>query len=302
MMLQKKSNPWMRSKALYILPVACIALSAFATPELNEQIESVVETSDVNGGKVTKVSNNPQVSDVKNAVNDTVPKVTALKIESIDIKDATNMKGEPLIVIDGKISSKKDMESIKPDDIEAINVFKDASAISLFGEKGKNGVIEIKTKNAKSNEIAGSGILDKCDKMPEYEGGIQGLMQFVAQNVRYPAIAQECGMTARVAVLFVIDADGSVSETKVVHNSGGKDMEVKDDANAPAPDVTVVGYTKKDSEKQYLYTAELNTAKKALEEEAIRVIKLTNGKWTPGEEKGEKVRVRYTIPITFRLQ
>ena len=33
MMLQKKSNPWMRSKALYILPVAVLALSAFATPE-----------------------------------------------------------------------------------------------------------------------------------------------------------------------------------------------------------------------------------------------------------------------------
>ena len=74
MMLQKKSNPWMRSKALYILPVACIALSAFATPELNEQIESVINeqveptaaSPAVNRGKGMKVSSNPQVLDDKN--------------------------------------------------------------------------------------------------------------------------------------------------------------------------------------------------------------------------------------------
>jgi len=297
MMLKKKSNPWMKSKALYILPVACIALSAFATPELNEQIESVVETSTVSGGKVTKVSNNLQVSDVKNAVNDTVPKVTVLKVETVDIKEATNMKGEPLIVIDGNISSKKDMESIKPDDIEAINVFKDTCAISLFGEKGKNGVIEIKTKNAKSNEIAGSGIFDKCEKMPEYEGGMQALMQYMAQNLRYPIEAQELGVTGRVVIGFVVEKDGSISEVKTVHNGAKPKKE-----DFETPDVTVVGYesVKEDAKKPTF--EQVDAAAKALENEAIRVVKSMPKKWTPGEEKGVKVRVRYNIPLTFRLQ
>lgn len=297
MMLQKKSNPWMRSKALYILPVACIALSAFATPELNEQIESVVETSGVSGGKVTKVSGNPQVSSVNNAVNDTVPIVTELKVETIDIKEATNMKGDPLIVIDGKKSSKKEMEALKPADIEAIDVLKDKSGIDVYGEDGKNGVIYIKTKNANVNEIAGSGILDTCEKMPEYEGGMQGLMQYMAQNLRYPIEAQELGVTGRVIIEFIVEKDGSISEVKTVNNSAKPKKE-----DFATSDVTVVGYDiyKEDAKKPTF--EEVDAAAKALENEAIRVVKAMPKKWTPGEQSGKKVRVRYCIPLTFRLQ
>ena len=38
-----------------------------------------------------------------------------------------------------------------------------------------------------------------------------------------------------------------------------------------------------------------------LDREAVRVIQ-SMPKWTPGKENGLPVRVRYTIPITFRLQ
>ena len=42
MMKQSKSNPWMRSKALYVIPLAALALSAFATPKFVKPIEGVV--------------------------------------------------------------------------------------------------------------------------------------------------------------------------------------------------------------------------------------------------------------------
>ena len=42
-------------------------------------------------------------------------------------------------------------------------------------------------------------------------------------------------------------------------------------------------------------------ANKLLDEEAVRVVK-SAPKWTPGEQKGELVRVGYTIPVTFKLQ
>ena len=38
----------------------------------------------------------------------------------------------------------------------------------------------------------------------------------------------------------------------------------------------------------------------ALDDEAKRVVKRMP-KWTPGEQAGKKVRVRYTLPIHFRL-
>ena len=43
MMLKSKSNPWMRTKALYLLPVAAMMLCIFATPELNEHVNVITE-------------------------------------------------------------------------------------------------------------------------------------------------------------------------------------------------------------------------------------------------------------------
>ena len=43
MMLKSKSNPWMRTKALYLLPVAAMMLCIFATPELNESVNVITE-------------------------------------------------------------------------------------------------------------------------------------------------------------------------------------------------------------------------------------------------------------------
>jgi N-acetylmuramoyl-L-alanine amidase len=52
-----------------------------------------------------------------------------------------------LIIADGKNISKGEMQNIDPKDIQSINVLKSGKAIEKYGEKGKNGVIEITTKN-----------------------------------------------------------------------------------------------------------------------------------------------------------
>ena len=52
---------------------------------------------------------------------------------------------KPLIIIDGK-ETKDKIEDLDPDDIKSMSVLKDDSAIKKYGEKGKNGVIEITTK------------------------------------------------------------------------------------------------------------------------------------------------------------
>ena len=38
------------------------------------------------------------------------------------------------------------------------------------------------------------------------------------------------------------------------------------------------------------------------DEEAVRVIKLSSGKWKPGNQRGKPVRSRFTIPINFKLR
>jgi protein TonB len=39
----------------------------------------------------------------------------------------------------------------------------------------------------------------------------------------------------------------------------------------------------------------------SLDKEAVRVIK-SMPRWIPGKQKGNAVRVKYTTPVTFRLQ
>lgn len=56
---------------------------------------------------------------------------------------------DPLYVIDGFPSNSDNFRSINPNDIESFAVLKDASATSEYGNRGSNGVIIIKTKQAK---------------------------------------------------------------------------------------------------------------------------------------------------------
>ena len=55
MMNHPKSNPWLRSKVLYILPVTLVVLTVFATPKLNEKVEEIVD-------RVEKATDMPQPS------------------------------------------------------------------------------------------------------------------------------------------------------------------------------------------------------------------------------------------------
>ena len=59
---------------------------------------------------------------------------------------------DPLYVIDGFPSNSDNFRTINPNDIESISVLKDAAAVSEYGNRGSNGVIVIKTKQAKFGE------------------------------------------------------------------------------------------------------------------------------------------------------
>jgi TonB-linked SusC/RagA family outer membrane protein len=57
-----------------------------------------------------------------------------------------NAGTEPLYVIDGVPSASTDFASLNTNDIESISILKDASATSIYGSRGANGVIVITTK------------------------------------------------------------------------------------------------------------------------------------------------------------
>ncbi|TAH20940.1 MAG: T9SS C-terminal target domain-containing protein [Cytophagales bacterium] len=76
---------------------------------------------------------------------------------SLHIADPnTQSKGKPLLIINGvtmtQEESNKALKKVNPNDIQSMDILKGASAITLHGEKGKDGVIIIKTKEGKQRE------------------------------------------------------------------------------------------------------------------------------------------------------
>jgi TonB-linked SusC/RagA family outer membrane protein len=59
---------------------------------------------------------------------------------------------DPVVVVDGSIQTLDDFNSINSADIASINVLKDASATSIYGVKGGNGVIVVTTKAGLKNQ------------------------------------------------------------------------------------------------------------------------------------------------------
>ena len=160
MMKKSKSNPWMKSKALYVIPVAALALSAFATPKFVAPIEETVTKLE---GKGTEKSAILQALEEEKE---------QIKIEEISGEAAASVdeavekalgEAQPLIVLNGKIfeipKDAKDINlkrmheeqltkllNINVEDIESIAVLKKDEATKIWGDKGANGVIVITTK------------------------------------------------------------------------------------------------------------------------------------------------------------
>lgn len=70
---------------------------------------------------------------------------------SVRIRGASSISAdnEPLYVIDGFQTD--NMTHINPDDIESIEILKDASTTAIYGARGANGVVLITTKKGKEN-------------------------------------------------------------------------------------------------------------------------------------------------------
>lgn len=125
-------------------------------------------------------------------------------------------------------------------------------------------------------------VFQVVDKMPEFPGGVKEMVKYLYENVKYPLAAKEQGIQGRVICQFVVKADGSIGDVKVVRSAVEAELVAKSDDSKNLVKV-------------------LNSANaELLDIEAIRVVK-SMPKWVPGEQRGEKVNVQYTLPINFKL-
>ena len=58
-------------------------------------------------------------------------------------------------------------------------------------------------------------IFEVVENMPEFAGGMGGLMQYLSKNIKYPVEAQKAGIQGRVIMQVIIDKNGNVTNPKV---------------------------------------------------------------------------------------
>lgn len=68
-------------------------------------------------------------------------------------------------------------------------------------------------------EESGPDFFTIVEDMPAFPGGDAALLKYIAQNVEYPPIAKENGITGVVYVSYIVGKDGKVRDVKVVRGA-----------------------------------------------------------------------------------
>ena len=217
MMNSQKSPLRKLAKYLSALPLALLLISANSV--YAQQNEPQQETTPPQEPVKKQSKTNETVVIGSGSMNDLTPKSLAEKFGD----------SKPLIIVDDvKMPKDFDMNSIKADDIESISVLKDASAKASYGNEGKDGVILITTKktlqmnngkNKNSDPTKTNGddnVFVVVEKQPEFPGGVEALMSYLGDNIKYPEEAHKNGIEGRVIANFIVNKDGSISDVNVV--------------------------------------------------------------------------------------
>jgi len=69
-------------------------------------------------------------------------------------------------------------------------------------------------------------VFTSVEHVPEFPGGLDAFMAFLAKNIRYPAAARQNKVEGRVIISFIVEKDGSLSDVHVIRGIGyGADEE-----------------------------------------------------------------------------
>jgi TonB family protein len=286
---------WKLLATLPVLALLLIVNARASAQQVKKTDETVYEisTKDITNVKIKKVDNDSiyQIVEVMPEFPGGTEKMMDYLSKNIKYPEAAKEKGISgrvflsfVIEKDGAVSDVKVVKGIgKECDDEALRVVKAMPKWKPGLMKGKpvrvSYMLPIFFKLDESEKYAPvkgetvapqadlkpgkDGVWDIAETMPEYPGGMDGLRAFMQDNLTMPKKYKEMDTKAeyRVFVQFVVAEDGSITNVEL---------------KKPEP------------------------SKKDLNDEAVRVVK-SMPKWKPGTVDGKPVKVRYMLPVLFKL-
>ena len=284
MMIRKKSNPWARAKYLYVLPLAAVTVAAFARPEISEPLDeiSIVKVNDLSAitgknspenlsvaatsaadvtlkMKVTDQFGSPIVGASVLIVNSTSGTLTDSEGNfTLKVGDDQRISVSYIGMKSVELSVKECLEK----QIKEVRLTSDADSgpqLTVVSQSSESASQKAPQHNTTSELQNTEEVFMVVENMPEFPGGLNACLKFLADHVAYPKEAAEKKIQGRVIVQFVVMKDGSIANARVIRS-----------------------------------------VDPLLDAEALRVIGLMP-KWKPGTQRGQAVNVKFTMPITFRL-
>lgn len=280
--MTKKSSPSRRVAALVLPAVAALAVFTLSQPMVARVVDNIASAtvSDVLVDKISKSEASVQIAGLSGTVASVIGNVPVedsnaeamaeatagsdnasepsvdTKTEPAESKNTEVAEKKPATFVDGKLFT-GELRSIPSDEIASMYVIKDDPAYP-------EGKIMVVTKSAVARQNEGKLYLKPAD-IAEFDGGQASFMQFLVENIKYPAEMKNIDKTVRVIVQFTITPQGGVSEARIVKGAP-KDM----------------------------------AGGEAFDNEALRVVKLTGGHWKAAQNDGVPVASQFTLPITFK--
>ncbi len=211
MMLKEKSSPWARLKYLYVLPLAAIAITAFARPEVSTELD---EISAVKVNDLTAIVKAEEVKSAEILSEDGI-KVKGRVLEGVHNRGIAGanvyIKGSATSVVtdgDGRFAM-----TVKAGDILQVSYtgYKTVE-VKVAADATEQNLVFVMSEGQSST---GKQVLQIAEEMPSFPGGIDECMRYIVRHVKYPAISIEHGVQGIVSVRFIIEKDGSISNPKI---------------------------------------------------------------------------------------
>ena len=109
---------------------------------INSDLQTVFMKPDMRKAVIVKMTHN----DRQDKINPISPQPIPPPIAGVQVKSDDLSGKTPLFFLNGTLINKARMEAVKPNDIASLNVLNGKSAIDIFGDKAKDGVVLIFTR------------------------------------------------------------------------------------------------------------------------------------------------------------
>jgi TonB family protein len=211
MMKKMKTSQLAKFKALLILPLIAGLLLAFVNSPAKLQKAAMGSEKTVSGNLSDRLTGSSLPG-------------TAVVISGTNIGTITDNQGNYLIrVADDKASLVYSHVGYKTQEIPVknnaiINVQLEVDAMVVDFSKKDDVNVNANESNAKNNSSDNKDVYRIVEELPSYKGGTQALQKFLEANLKYPEAAKKAGISGKVYVSFMVNAEGKVTDAKIMRS------------------------------------------------------------------------------------